>query len=159
MAGSLSNFDLAEKTERSPLSVIPSDICLSFQETLFPFLEKCFDGPLTPLMRQAADRAIILYDLMDSAYDNVAVDKASADLGHQAIIDFNRRRGEDKPMDPADAVRYRKRSTAERGNSRFKDEFGARLVRARGHSKVHMRLMSGLLALFGDRILQPPAGL
>jgi len=32
------------------------------------------------------------------------------DLGHQPIIDFNRRRGDEKRMDPADTVRYRKRS-------------------------------------------------
>jgi len=112
-----------------------------------------------PLIRVAADRAIILYDLMDSAYDNVAISKAVADLQHQAIIDFNRRRGEEKQMDPADAVRYQKRSTAERGNSRFKDEFGARFVRVKGHAKVHMHLMFGLLALFADQLLKPSVGL
>ena len=33
-------------------------------------------------------------------------------------------------------VRYRERTTAERANARLKDEFGGRMVRVRGHTKV-----------------------
>ena len=48
-------------------------------------------------------------------------------------------------------VRYRERSTVERVNGRLKDEFGARQVRVRGHSKVLCHLMFGVLALTVDR--------
>ena len=51
-------------------------------------------------------------------------------------------------------VRYRERSTVERVNGRLKDEFGARQVRVRGHSKVLCHLMFGVLALTVDQLLR-----
>jgi hypothetical protein len=53
----------------------------------------------------------------------------SEELGHVAIIDPNPRRGgvpEEKLFDPAMKERYKQRTTAERGNSRLKDECGLR---------------------------------
>ncbi|WP_419601180.1 transposase, partial [Thiolapillus sp.] len=41
------------------------------------------------------------------------------------------------------SVRYNERSTVERVNGRLKDEFGARMVRVRGHAKVMSHLMFG----------------
>ena len=49
-------------------------------------------------------------------------------------------------------VRYRE--TVERVNGRLKDEFGARQVRVRGHSKVLCHLMFGVLALTVDQLLR-----
>jgi hypothetical protein len=109
-----------------------------------------------PLLRTTAQRATVLYDLMDSAYDAGAIHKASKALGHAPLINPNLKYNDDlQKFDPADARRYRNRTTAERGNSRFKDEFGARFVRVRGHAKVHTHLMFGLLALFADQLLRP----
>lgn len=57
-------------------------------------------------------------------------------------------------MAPAAAVRYRERSTAERGNAQLKDNFGGRFVRVRGHAKVKAHLMFGILALTADTLLR-----
>ena len=45
-------------------------------------------------------------------------------------------------------------SGLERVNGRLKDEFGARQVRVRGHSKVLCHLMFGVLALTVDQLLR-----
>ena len=111
-----------------------------------------------PLMRTVASRVTSLYDLADSAYDAPQIRFVSKDLGHVPIIDANRRGGdipEDKLFDPAMAQRYKERTTAERGNSRLKDEFGLRHIRVRGHKKVHLQIMFGIIALFADQILKP----
>jgi hypothetical protein len=44
-----------------------------------------------PLATLTAGRVTNLYDLMDSAYDAVAVKQHSRDLGHVPIIDVNPR--------------------------------------------------------------------
>ena len=101
---------------------------------------------------------IILYELMDSAYDAPQIRTAIDNLGHVAIIDPNPRRGgvpEEKIFDPATANRYKERTTAERGNSRLKDEFGLRNLRVRGHAKAHLHIMFGVIALFADQIARP----
>lgn len=56
--------------------------------------------------------------------------------------------GEKEDFEPADAVRYRERSAAERTNARLKDEFGARFVMVMCH------LTFGLLALSVDQLLR-----
>ena len=111
-----------------------------------------------PLMRIAAERAPIIYDLMDSAYDAAAIRKASEDLGHVPIIDPDPNNGAVAWFAPAECERYKERTTAERGNSRLKDEFGARQVRVRGHAKVHMHILFGLITLFADQMLKPESG-
>lgn len=117
-----------------------------------------------PLMKRLAASVTSLYDLMDSAYDAKSILEVSQSLGHVAIIDKNPRRGKKLSVGesatgynfvPAECVRYRERSNAERGNSRLKDSFGLRFVRVRGHAKVHLHIMFGIIALFADQLLKP----
>jgi hypothetical protein len=51
-------------------------------------------------------------------------------------------------------IRYNERTTAERANSRLKDEFGGRNVRVRGSAKVMCHLMFGVLVLAADQLLR-----
>src|SRR5689334_5979778 len=51
-------------------------------------------------------------------------DSVRRDPGHVPLIDHNPRGGEKEEFEPADAVRYRERSGAERTNARLKDGFG-----------------------------------
>lgn len=105
-----------------------------------------------PMMKRISPVVTSLYDLMDSAYDAPSIRKVSESLGHVAIIDQNPRRGHKANFAPAECVRYRERSNAERGNSRLKDSFGLRVVRVRGNAKVHLHIMFGVLALFADQV-------
>lgn len=114
-----------------------------------------------PLATLTAERIVNLYDLMDSAYDVPAIFERSETLGHVPLIDKNPRRDKElqKAMEaetkarktlnwePAEEMRYNARTTAERANSRLKDEFGACKVRVRGHAKVACHLMFGVLVL------------
>ena len=88
-----------------------------------------------------------LYDLMDSADDAPEIKALSRSLGHVPLIDHNPRRSTTIEFDPATAVRYNERSTAERGFSQLKDNFGGTMVRVRGQAKVYAHLMCGILAL------------
>lgn len=54
----------------------------------------------------------------------------------------------------AEDVRYNERTTAERANSRLKDEFGGRMVRVRGQVKVACHLMFGVLVLAADQLMR-----
>ena len=122
-----------------------------------------------PLATMSAARVTNLYDLMDAAYDAAEIRAHSESLGHVPIIDVNPRNNsaafkqelkqEAKARRAlgqvyAKEVRYRERSTVERVNGRLKDEFGARQVRVRGHSKVLCHLMFGVLALTVDQLLR-----
>lgn len=64
----------------------------------------------------------------------------------RALVDVDRRR------------RFRARSSVERFNSRLKDDCGARLIRVRGHAKVHAFLMCGLLVICADALLALAGG-
>jgi hypothetical protein len=57
-------------------------------------------------------------------------------------------------MAPHEAERNKLRSCAERANSRLKEDFGANNVKVRGHSRVTLHLMFGVIALFADQILR-----
>ena len=121
-----------------------------------------------PLATMTAARVTNLYDLMDAAYDAAEIKAHSEALGHVPIIDVNPRNSAARKRDlqqdakarrtlgqvDAKEVRYRERSTVERVNGRLKDEFGARQVRVRGHSKVLCHLMFGVLALTVDQLLR-----
>lgn len=107
-----------------------------------------------PMTKRTAERVISLYDLMDSAYDTPAIHQTSRYCRHRPIIDPIKRRGQAVPFDPATALRFRERTTAERGNSRLKDDFGGRHLRVRGHAKAHLNVMFGLLALFAGQWLK-----
>ena len=105
-----------------------------------------------PMERITARYVTSLYSLADSAYDAPAIHQACTELGHVAIIDANKRRGDAEPMEKDRKRRYNERATAERGNSSLKDQYGFSHLRVRGHTKVHMHLMFGVLALFADRL-------
>lgn len=100
-----------------------------------------------PLMQTTSERATVLYNLADSAYDAPEIKVFSKALGRVPIIDPNKRRGEAIEFTPAEKVRYRERSTVERGNSDLKDNYGARHIRVKGHEKVYTHLMFGVIAI------------
>ncbi len=121
-----------------------------------------------PLASITAQKIINLYDLMDSAYYAPAIIEHSKSLNHVPLIDINPRRNKELKEEieeeakarntlnwkPAEDIRYNARSTAERANSRLKDEFGARKVRVRGHLKVACHLMFGVLVLAADQLMK-----
>ena len=112
-----------------------------------------------PMAQVTARRVTSLYDLMDSAYDAPQIRAICLVLGHVALIDANRRRGEEPiPWDPDRVRRYQERSNAERGNSRLKDEFGLRHLRVRGHAKAHLHIMFAVIALAADVLRQIGTG-
>jgi hypothetical protein len=100
-----------------------------------------------PLIQMSSDRVTYLYDLADSAYDAPHIKGFSRLLGHVPIIDPNMRRKDAIPLEPAQAVRFKERSSAERVNSNLKDNYGGRFVRVRGAAKVMAHLMFGIVAL------------
>lgn len=107
-----------------------------------------------PLIKQSSKKVRYLYDLMDAAYDAKHISETSQQLGHVAIIDKNSRGKEIIPMAPHEAERYKERSSAERANSRLKEDFGANNVMVKGHSKVTEHLMFGVIVLFADQLLR-----
>ncbi len=125
-----------------------------------------------PLALMTQERVTVLYDLMDSAYDMPAIIAHSHKLGHVPLVDKNPRRdkkfqeeirNENKARrtlnwKPAEANRYSVRTTAERANSRLKEEFGADKVRVRGHVKVSCHLMFGVLVLAADQLMRLAIG-
>ena len=100
-----------------------------------------------PLAQLTAQRVTSLYDLMDSAYDAPQIHAFSRSLGHVPIIDPHPRGGDKLPLAPAQALRFKERSAAERVNSLLKERYGGRWVRVRGAAKVMCHLMFGLVAL------------
>ena len=100
-----------------------------------------------PLMQKTSERAQVLYDLADSAYDAPEIKEFSKALGRIPVIDPNKRRGQETELSPSEKIRYRERSTVERGNSDLKDNHGARHIRVKGHEKVFCHLMFGVIAI------------
>ena len=107
-----------------------------------------------PLSLISVQRVTNLYDLMDSAYCSIELHEHCRELGHVPLIDHNPRGGEKEEFEPADAVRYRERTVAERMNARLKDEFGGRQVMVRGGAKVMSHLMFGVLVLSADQMMR-----
>ena len=121
-----------------------------------------------PLAAMTGQRVTNLYDLMDSAYDAPIIREHSKSLGHVPIIDINPRRNTklkeelraeaqrfellhfERPEDR----RYKERTTVERVYARLKDEFGGRMIRVRGYTKVMTHLMFGILALTADQLMR-----
>ena len=115
-----------------------------------------------PLATMTAARVTNLYDLMDAAYDAAESERTASrsDMCRSSMSIPEQCRTQARPAAGGESaahlgqmyakgVRYRERSTVERVNGRLKDEFGARQVRVRGHSKVLCHLMFGILALTG----------
>jgi hypothetical protein len=108
-----------------------------------------------PLATITSQRVISLYDLMDAGYDAEIIRDHSKSLGHVPLIDFNHRHASDtREFSPHEKQRYKERSTAERVNGRLKDEFGAMMIRVRGHSKIMTHLMFGVIALTVDQLIR-----
>lgn len=108
-----------------------------------------------PMARMTAERVTALYELMDSAYVAKEIEDVCKELGHVPIIDLHwskTRKG--ITLEPARERRYDERTVVERANGRLKDDFGARFVRVRGHPKVHLHLMFGVIALFADQLIK-----
>jgi len=105
-----------------------------------------------PLAQMTAERVTSLYDLMDSAYDAHQIHEFSRGLGHVPIIDHNPRRGVKREMAPAEKIRYRERSTAERVNSNLKDNYGGRKIRVKGNKKVMTHLMCGIIVITANQL-------
>jgi hypothetical protein len=131
-----------------------------------------------PLMSMSTQRVTYLYDLRDSAYDAAAIREHSLKLRRRPITDHPRRyrkTGERKvplrknsrswtrvvekelcaqELTWAEQDRFAERTMVERVFSRLKDEFGARLIRLRGASKIMAHLMFGVVALTVDQLLK-----
>ena len=121
-----------------------------------------------PLAALTARKISHCYELMDAAYDMTLIVEYVKSLGRIPIIDKNPRG--DKKLQvaineenrarktlnwvPAEIKRYNERSTAERANSRLKDEFGVNKVRVRGFSKVTCHLMFAVLVLAADQLMK-----
>jgi len=118
-----------------------------------------------PLAEETASKVTSLYDLMDAAYDCPQIVQHSKNLGHIPVIDKNVRRNSKMELEmeskaqriinwtSPEKTRYNQRSSAERVNSRLKDDFGGRMIRVRGHAKVACHLIFGILALTADALL------
>jgi hypothetical protein len=100
-----------------------------------------------PLIQMSSNRVTYLYDLGDSAYDAPHIKGYSRLLGHVPIIDPNMHNKASIPLEPAQAIRFRERSSVERVNSNLKDNYGGRFIRVRGAAKVMAHLMFGIVAL------------
>jgi transposase len=107
-----------------------------------------------PLMKQTSEKVAYCYDLMDAAYDAQQIHEVSRQLGHVPLIDRNGRGKEIIPMAPHEAQRYKIRTTVERSNARLKEDFGADNVMVRGHAKVSLHLMFGVITLFADQLIR-----
>lgn len=100
-----------------------------------------------PLMQKVNERATVLYDLADAAYDAKEIHNFSAKLGHVPIIDKNKRNGEIIPLAPAEKKRYCERSSVERTNSDLKDNHCGTSIRVKGYKKVFSHLMFSLIVI------------
>ncbi len=105
-----------------------------------------------PLAQLSAQRVTNLYDVMDAAYDSGCIREMSKRLNHVPVIDFNKRTGDKREFAPAEKIRYKERSSAERVNSNLKDNFGGTTVRVKGAKKVMTHLMFGIVALTAEAI-------
>jgi hypothetical protein len=115
------------------------------------------DSQVTIPMMKMSDRLVTsLYELKDRAYDAYWIRKAAELAGHVPIIDYIKRRGQERAreLEPDRAEHYKGRTVVERFNARLKDEFGGDMVRVRGHRKVHAHLMFGVLLIFADQLLR-----
>ena len=108
-----------------------------------------------PLMKQTAERTLsVCYQLMDAGYVGGPIVQAAIELGQVPII--APKATTKAPVTPLDAGRkamYSLRCAVERFFSDLKDNRGGACVRVKGHAKVHLHLMFGLLAIFALHLL------
>lgn len=106
------------------------------------------------LLKKGTKKLIPLYTAMDAAYDAKPLWTLCGKLGIVPLIESNSRGKEKTPMDPAQAERYKTRSTSERANSLLKECFGGRQIRVRGPQKVFAHLMFGVVVLTATQLLR-----
>jgi hypothetical protein len=100
-----------------------------------------------PLSKMSHERCFGCYKLMDKAYWAKPILDFERSLGSVPIVPGKvTRAGDPRPLDPDRKKRFKDRTGVERFNSMMKDHLGARFVRVRGHAKVHLHLMTGVLA-------------
>ena len=95
-----------------------------------------------PLMKMANQRTDFLYALMDKGYLNPDINAYADMIGRRVIIDQRAHRSVAAlPMEKADAVRYKARTTVERSNSELKDGFLPDKIYRRGsHARYDIEL-------------------
>ena len=117
---------------------------------------------MIPMMQRASASFDYFYDLADAAYDAAGTRAMSQSLNHVPLIDGNPRRGEKRIDDvgakfvnivPAEVVRYRIRTGVERVFGMLKDSHGGCTVRVRGHEKVFLHLMFGILVIAAQKLI------
>lgn len=119
-----------------------------------------------PLATKAHQVANNFYDLMDAAYDHPEIKEHSISLGHIPIIDQCPRNKAEKieklaekarkkilNFKTAEDRRYAERLPVERFNALFKDNFGGRDIRYKGHSKVNCQVMFGVLTAAASMLI------
>lgn len=108
-----------------------------------------------PMMKTTAERvARVLYQLMDAGYVGKPILEAARRLDQVAIV-FPKATPKQPaiPMDEDRAERFKHRTSAERFFSDLKDNRGGNHVRVKGHRKVHLHLMFGVIAIMGANLL------
>ena len=124
-----------------------------------------------PLIAMTSQRVDYLYDLMDNAYAAAAIESYSRNLGHCPIITPSDRHAPGRNAERAaerkrlarfgfetpEDHHFRQRTAAERVAGRLKDDFGASMIRVRGHAKVLCHLGFALLALTAEYLLRRAA--
>jgi len=108
-----------------------------------------------PLMKMSTERVgCIFYHLMDVGYVGKSICQAAEQLDQVAIIPGKATKTAPAiPMDPNQKRRYSLRTVVERFFSDLKDNHGGNCIRVRGHPKVRLHLMFGVLAIFALKIL------
>lgn len=110
-----------------------------------------------PLMKMVAERVgQVFYNLFDAGYQGKPIIRVSEKLGQVPIVAPKKTRSDQPliPLDPDRAKRFQTRTTVERFNSDLKENHGGNLIYVRGHMKVHLHLMFGVLSIFALRILR-----
>lgn len=137
-----------------PLAAVLTSASLHDCEAAIPLGEKC-----NKLVRN-------FYDLMDAAYDHTEIKEHSRSLGHVPVIDKCPRSASEKiekeaekkrskilNFQTAEQIRYKNRLPYERFNALYKDYYGGRTIKYRGHVKVLSEVMFGVLALTGSLLI------
>ena len=146
--------EIGELDEKHRLFVAVCELCALHDHV--DAYRWCGNG-CPPHERLALCKAFIAKAIWDFATTRDLIDAIrmmSARLGHVAIIDDNPGRGEKREFSPAEAVRYRERSSVERVNSHLHDEHGGRHVRVRGSVKVAAHLAFGLVVIAAEQMLR-----
>ena len=108
-----------------------------------------------PLILMSSNRALYFYELMDAGYDMDEIKTVSRVCNHAPIVKPNNRRSKVKrELDPASARRYRIRTTAERGFSELKDNYGIEKSRFKTQAKILSHIGFSMVVLTMRKIFQ-----